>query len=172
MQSRKNKRLLAKNTSANPAETNMGPALAKEILAALFQYAPHRGTGASNAHQAAGRTQPRQPADATPRVEYRCASCGTFNWSDRSICRVCKQPRPANRPAEAGPTRRTNPGTRPGTVAAAATISPGKRAEELNRQHGKQSVLGPPQNQCSPLSNRSGNSECSKQQPKVRSHSI
>ena len=127
---RKTKRRLAKSTSA---ETHMGPALAKEILAALFQHVPHRGTGAANIRQAAGRTQPRQPADGTPRAEYQCASCGTFNWTDRSICRDCKQPRTANRPAEAGPARRTGPGTRPGAAAAATAVSPGKRAEELSQ---------------------------------------
>ena len=111
----------------------MGPALAKEILAALFQHVPHRGTGAANARQAAGRTQPRQPADGTPRAEYQCASCGTFNWTDRSICRDCRQSRTANRPAEAGPARRTGPGTRPGAAAAATAVSPGKRAEELSQ---------------------------------------
>ena len=130
---RKTKRRLARATSAIPAETNMGPALAKEILAALFQHAPHRGTGAANANQTAGRTQPRQPADGAPRIEYRCTSCGTFNWSDRSVCRDCKQPRPVNRPADAGSTRRTGPGTRPGAAAAAVAISPGKQAEELKQ---------------------------------------
>ena len=127
---RKTKRRLAISTSA---ETHMGPALAKEILAALFQHVPHRGTGAANARQAAGRTQPRQPADGTPRAEYQCASCGTFNWTDRSICRDCRQSRTANRPAEAGPARRTGPGTRPGAAAAATAVSPGKRAEELSQ---------------------------------------
>ena len=127
---RKTKRRLAKSSSA---ETHMGPALAKEILAALFQHVPHRGTGAANIRQAAGRTQPRQPADGTPRAEYQCASCGTFNWTDRSICRDCGQSRTANRPAEAGPARRTGPGTRPGAAAAATAVSPGKRAEELSQ---------------------------------------
>ena len=127
---RKTKRRLAKSTSA---ETQMGPALAKEILAALFQHVPHRGVGAANARQAAGRTQPRQPADGTPRAEYQCAGCGTFNWTDRSICRECRQSRTASRPAEAGPARRTGPGTRPGAAAAATAVSPGKRAEELSQ---------------------------------------
>ena len=127
---RKTKRRLAKSTSA---ETQMGPALAKEILAALFQHVPHRGTGAANVRQAAGRTQPRQPADGTPRAEYQCAGCGTFNWTDRSICRECRQSRTASRPAEAGPARRTGPGTRPGAAAAATAVSPGKRAEELSQ---------------------------------------
>ena len=127
---RKTKRRLAKSTSA---ETQMGPALAKEILAALFQHVPHRGVGAANARPAAGRTQPRQPADGASRAEYQCAGCGTFNWTDRSVCRECRQSRTAGRPAEAGPARRTGPGTRPGAAAAATTVSPGKRAEDISQ---------------------------------------
>ena len=55
------------------------------------------------------------------------------------MCRVCKQPRPANRTADAGATRRAGPGTRPGAAAAAVAISPGKRAEEL-KQAARQAV--------------------------------
>ena len=58
---RKTKRRLAKATTASPVETSLGPTLAKEIIAALFQHTPHRGVGASNTNQAAGRTLPRQP---------------------------------------------------------------------------------------------------------------
>ena len=124
---RKTKRRLAKADSLISAEkTNIA-----QIIAALFQHAPHRGAGAVNANRAAERTLPRQPTEGVPRAEYRCQGCDTFSWCDRSVCRSCKQPRPASRPAGGGPARRVGPGARPG--AAAAAISHGKQAEELKQ---------------------------------------
>ena len=59
-----------------------------------------------------------------------------MNWCDRSLCRVCKHPRPAVRSAGAGPARRA-PGPRAGastrTGATAVAISPGQQAEELKQ---------------------------------------
>ena len=130
---RKTKRRLAKADSLISEEkTNIA-----QIIAALFQHAPHRGAGAANANRAAERTLPRQPTEGVPRAEYRCQGCDTFNWCDRSVCRSCKQPRPASRPAGGGPARRVGPGARPG--AAAAAISPGQQAEEL-KQAAKRAV--------------------------------
>ena len=59
-----------------------------------------------------------------------------MNWCDRSLCRVCKHPRPAARSAGAGPARRapgprTSANTRTGATAVA--ICPCQQAEELKQ---------------------------------------
>ena len=130
---RKNKRRLAKTTSAaSSLLTAEKASIAKEILAAMFQHMPHQGTGAN-----AKRTpMTRQPTDDASRPEYRCQECDTMNWCDRSLCRICKHPRPTARSAGAGPARRA-PGPRTGanarTGATAVAISPGQQAEELKQ---------------------------------------
>ena len=127
---RKTKRRLATVTSAIPAETNMGPALAKEIIAALFQHAPHRGAGASTRRAASERPT----TTVVLRPEYACSQCGSMNWCDRTACRHCKQPRPAGWSAGGGPAgrasgRRAKASTRPG----ANIASPGQQAEALRQ---------------------------------------
>ena len=130
-QSRKNKRRSAQTTSESASLISAEKTQIAQIIAALFQHAPHRGVGAVNAGRAAERTPPRQPTEGAPRAEYRCTGCDTLNWCDRSVCRSCKQPRPVSRPAGGGPARRVGPGARPGTAAVA--ISPGQQAEELKQ---------------------------------------
>ena len=126
--SKRNKRLARQSSSAG---TSAGVAadLAKEILASLFTQSSRGGTTSA----------PKNAGSA--RAEYVCVTCGISNWCDRPACRACKTRRPQGRqPAGEGPPRRApGPGTRPGAAAAAVTISPGKRAEEL-KQAARQAV--------------------------------
>ena len=108
----------------------MGLALAKEIIAALFQHAPHRGVGVNNGRAATDRPT----TTAVPRPEYACSQCGSMNWCDRTTCRHCKQPRPAGWSPGAGPAGRASGlrakvSARPGTSIA----SPGQQAEALRQ---------------------------------------
>ena len=124
---RKTKRRLAK---AIPADPSAGLALAKEIIASLFQHVPHRGTSATEA-----RAAPMNKATAsTARPEYACPFCGTMNWCDRSTCRQCRGPPPAGRPAGNNTTGRTmGPRAKALTRTGPAATSPGQQAEALRQ---------------------------------------